>query len=112
MPFGIASAPAVFQKIMDTILQGIPRTICYIDDILVTGTTDAEHLAILDKVLKRLEKHGIKANLSKCRSLEKSVKYLGHIIDADGKHAITEKLDAVKNALTPYVCSDIVPYEN
>ena len=37
MPFVIASAPAVFQKIIE-LLQGIPQTICYIDDILVMGT--------------------------------------------------------------------------
>ena len=44
LPFGISSAPAIFQKIMYTILQGIPRTLCYIDDILVTGANDEEHL--------------------------------------------------------------------
>ena len=36
VPFGIVSATALFQKIMDTVLQGIPSTICYLDDILVT----------------------------------------------------------------------------
>ena len=50
----VASAPAMFQKTMDEILQGIPRTICYIDDILVTGSSDAEHLEILNKVLQQL----------------------------------------------------------
>ena len=44
LPFGIASAPALFQKAMDSILQGVPNTICYIDDILVTGRSDKEHL--------------------------------------------------------------------
>ena len=45
LPFGVASAPALFQKTMDTILQGIPGVKCYIDDILVTGVNDQEHLA-------------------------------------------------------------------
>ena len=40
LPFGIASAPAVFQKTMDEVLQGIPRTFCYIDDIVITGSND------------------------------------------------------------------------
>ena len=35
LPFGVASAPALFQKTMDTILQGLPGVKCYIDDILV-----------------------------------------------------------------------------
>jgi hypothetical protein len=76
---GIASTPALFQKTMDTILQDIPRAMCYIDDIMITGANDAEHLATWDKVLKRLEEHGIKVNLSKCRFLANSVKYLGHL---------------------------------
>ena len=36
VPFGIVSSTALFHKIMDTVMQGIPRTICYQDDILVT----------------------------------------------------------------------------
>ena len=53
LPFGVASTPVVFQCTMDTILQGIPQVICYIDDILVTVKTEAEHLSDLE-VLKRL----------------------------------------------------------
>ena len=101
LPFGIASAPALFQKTMDTVLQDIPKAMCYIDDIMITGTNDAEHLATLEEVLKRLKEHGIKANLKKCRFLAKSVKYLGHLIDAEGKHTLTDKLDAVKDAPVP-----------
>ena len=43
LPFGVALAPAVFQKNMETILQGMPHVICYLDDIFVTGCTEAEH---------------------------------------------------------------------
>ena len=39
LPFGVASAPALFQRAMDVILQGIPHTFCYLDDILVTANT-------------------------------------------------------------------------
>ena len=42
LPYGVASAPAIFQKFMDSTLQGIPNVTCYIDDILVTGSTHAE----------------------------------------------------------------------
>ena len=54
---------------MDIILQGIPRTICYIDDILITGVNDQEHLANLEEVLRQLQYHGItlkKTNVSLC----------------------------------------------
>ena len=55
LPFGVASAPALFQKLMDTVLQGIPHVICYIDDILVTGTSDEDHLRNLATVFERLQ---------------------------------------------------------
>ena len=62
--FGVASAPALFQRVMDVILQGIPHTICYIDDICVTGRNDTEHLQNLEEVLRRLKYHGISLNVS------------------------------------------------
>ena len=70
MPFGIAPATAIFQRTMDIVLKGIPRTICYIDDILITGVNAQEHLANLEDVLRRLQYHGItwkkKTNVSLC----------------------------------------------
>ncbi|XP_019858297.1 PREDICTED: uncharacterized protein K02A2.6-like isoform X2 [Amphimedon queenslandica] len=59
LPFGVASAPAVFQRTMDTILQGLDKVVCYIDDILLTGVDDNDHLKTLEAVLQRLQQHGI-----------------------------------------------------
>ena len=53
LPFGVASAPAVFQQAMDTILQGLSHIICYLDNILITGSTHEEHLTNLAEVLSR-----------------------------------------------------------
>ena len=55
LPFGIASAPAIFQRLMDKILHGLPGVICYINDILITGKDDEEHVRHLAAVLNRLE---------------------------------------------------------
>ena len=68
---GVASAPANFQRAMDTILQGIHHVLCYIDDLLITGETEEEHLRNLEEVLKRLQDHGIvlkKSNVPSYRS--------------------------------------------
>ena len=43
LPYGVASAPAQFQKMMDTALQGLPGVTCYIHDILIMGATVDEH---------------------------------------------------------------------
>ena len=60
LPYGIASAPAIFQQAMDKILQGMPQVICYIDDILITGKDDREHFANLEEVLRRLRERGLR----------------------------------------------------
>ena len=69
LPFGIASAPAIFQRSMDAILQGIPSVICYLDDLLVTGASDQEHLQNLQEVFSRLKEQGIKLKKEKCTFL-------------------------------------------
>ena len=101
LPFGVASAPAVFQRVMDTILQDVPSTMCYIDDIIVTGETDAKHLQNLRVTLDRLRQHGIRGNLQKCKFMESEVEYLGHRIDKEGIHATDGKLKAITEAPPP-----------
>ena len=44
---------------MENILQGIDHVSVYLDDILVTGATEQEHLKNLDTVLSRLETAGM-----------------------------------------------------
>ena len=84
LPFGVASAPAVFQRAMDSILQGMSHVICYIDDILITGATISEHDNNLKEVLKRLQERGVCLKQEKCCFFQDSVEYLGHHISADG----------------------------
>ena len=101
LPFGIASAPALFQRVMDTILQGVPGAMCYIDDILVTGATHEEHLRNLEEVLRRLQEHGIRMKRNKCSFLRDSVEYLGHRVNAEGIQATQEKIAAIERAPRP-----------
>ena len=101
LPFGVASAPAVFQRIMDTLLQGIPHVICYLDNILVTGLSDGEHLSNLREVLQRLQQHGVQWSKEKCAFFKGSVEYLGHHIDSKGIHTSPKKVKAVLEAPSP-----------
>ena len=101
LPFGIASALAIFKRLMDTILQGIQGVVCYIDDILVTGKDQEEHLQNLNEVFSRLEKHGFRLKREKCTLLAKSVEYLGHSITKDGISALPDKVEAIAKAPQP-----------
>ena len=91
----------MFQKVMDTLLQGIPGVACFIDDIIVTGATEEEHLKSLERVMKVLQDHGVRLKLSKCRFMQDQVEYLGLIIDKHGLHASPEKVRAVLEAPKP-----------
>ena len=101
LPFGIASAPAIFQRTMETILQGLTKVQCYIDDILITGASEQEHLHNLEEVLKRLSEYGIRVRREKCAFFRDTVEYLGHQISAEGLHTTPKKAEAIQAAPAP-----------
>ena len=98
LPFGIASAPSIFQRAMDSLVQGLPRVSAYLDDILVSGVDEEDHLNNLDKVLQRLESAGLTLKKSKCVFGLDSIEYLGHVIDKNGLHPSPEKVKAIAEA--------------
>ena len=110
LPYGISSAPGIFQRYMERVLQGIPNVIVYLDDILVTGKTESEHLNTLSQVLARLEKAGLRAHKSKCKFMAKSVVFLGHMIDKHGVHPVKEKVQAIRDAPVPRNVSELKSY--
>ena len=101
LPFGVSSASAIFQSKIEQVLQGIPMVVCRVDDILISGKNDQEHLDHLDEVLTRLESTGLRLKLSKCQFMQPTVEYLGYRIDAQGLHAIEKKVETIRNAPAP-----------
>ena len=51
---------------MESLLGDIPGVVFYIDNILITGKTNEDHLAALEEVLKRLQKVGLRLKKPKC----------------------------------------------
>ena len=99
--FGVASAPAIFQRCIESILRNCPGISVYMDDILVTGASTEEHLENLDRVLGRLREVGLRLNRNKCQFMQTRVEYLGHVIDADGLHPTESKIKAIKEEPSP-----------
>ncbi|XP_049283943.1 uncharacterized protein K02A2.6-like isoform X1 [Anopheles funestus] len=100
MPFGISSAPAIFQGIIDQILLGSPG-MAYIDDILVGGATTEECKRNLFLVLDRLNKHRVKLNLEKSEFFKSSIDYLGYNISASGIKPNLDKVKAIAEVASP-----------
>ena len=101
LPYGVKSAPKIFQRNMDIILQGVPKCVCKQDDVLIGGDTDDENIEILTEVFDRLSKHNVHLNLSKCDFLKPSVVYLGFELSADGRRPVEAKTEAIRNAPPP-----------
>ena len=107
MLFGISSAPAIFQRCMENLLQGLNGVCVYFDDILITGSTLEEHLQNLENVLTKIEKAGLKLNHSKCLFLMSKIEYLGHVIDEHELHTTEDKIKAIKEAPRPKNVSEL-----
>ncbi|KII64681.1 Retrovirus-related Pol polyprotein [Thelohanellus kitauei] len=59
LQFGLSSAPAIWQRTIDYILQGIPMTAVYLEDIIISMCTDQEHIRTFEKVFERLREFWI-----------------------------------------------------
>jgi hypothetical protein len=103
LPFGLTSAPATFQRLMERVLQGLHwRTLLlYLDDVIVIAPDFPTHLERLGEVLDRLQQAGLKLKPSKCELLRKRVRYLGHIVSEEGVSTDPEKTAAVESWPTP-----------
>ena len=101
LPFGVPSAPPIFQRYMDTLLQGCKGVSVYLDKILVTGGTAEEHMRNLSFVLCKLDLARARLNMAKCSFMVSQNEYLGHVIDKDGLHPTEEIVQAIKDAPRP-----------
>ena len=99
VPFGLAQAPAYFQKLINDVLRGCNFTMGYLDDIIIYSRSEQEHLEHLEEIFIRLKAAGLKLKLEKCCFFKKHMQYLGHLISADGIQPLPEKakMPAPKN---------------
>ena len=82
MPFGLATAPATFTRLMTIVFAGMLYNTClaYLDDIIIFGRSFSQHFERLDSVLERLCKANFELKPSKCSVGKRSVSFLRHII--------------------------------
>ena len=95
LPFGLSSAPAIFQKFIEQLVRDIPGVACYLDDIIVTGRSEQEHLNNLQITMDKLHTSGLRLKLEKCQFFQDSVMYLGHILDNEGVCPHPDKVKAI-----------------
>lgn len=75
MPFGLKGV--TLQHLMDSVLRDLPFLFVYLDDILMAGTSEEEHMAHLRQLFVRLSEHGLIINLAKYWLGQSSITFLG-----------------------------------
>lgn len=97
LPFGLCGSPPSFQRLMDKVLDGLKWTecMCYMDDILVFGSTFDGHLERLNKVLTAINKAGLVLNVKKCLFGAKKIVHLGHVVSREGISPDPAKVTAI-----------------
>lgn len=107
LPYGITSAPAIFQKQMEIQLGRIPGICVFLDDVLVTAEDDTTHLERLHEVLTRRKDRGLRLAKTKCLFMQDKVDYLGHTVSGSGVSTMSKKVQAVHEAPIPKNVSEL-----
>lgn len=107
VPFGITSAPEIFQRKMTQLLEGLQGTHVIMDDILIHGKSEEEHDARLEAALKVIAESGLKLNKEKCVFKKPQLTYFGHIISHNGIQPQQEKVRAISELPIPTNVSEL-----
>ena len=101
MPFGLKNSAQAFQRLMDTVCQGLDCVFVYIDDILVASRNAAEHKVHLRRLFQRLQDNDLVINVAKCQFGRTEIDFLGHHITRYGATPLPDKVEAINQFKQP-----------
>ena len=103
MPFGLSTAPATFERLMEIAMRGLQwhKCLVYLDDVITIGKTFKEALENLRDVFDRLRRAGLKVKPQKCELFREKVEFLGHEVSEEGLKCSSKKVEAVKQYEPP-----------
>lgn len=104
LPFGLKTAPAIFQRILSNIIRKNKLSdfaVNFIDDILIFSETFKEHIVHLSRLLEAMQTEGFRLKFSKCSFAKNYAKYLGHTIENNSVKPLKDYLTAVKDFPIP-----------
>lgn len=103
LPFGLTSAPATFQGVMNSVLATLLRrcVLVFVDDILIYSKSLEEHVQHLKTVFQILLKHQLKVKRTKCSFAQQELAYLEHIIQPNGVSTDPEKIQVIQHWPAP-----------
>jgi hypothetical protein len=107
MPFGLSNAGATFQRVMEAVLNNLPNSSAYIDDVLTHSKNFEEHIKHLEKLFIQLKLSNIKVKTKKCRIACEETLFLGYKISKKGVSIDESRVKAIKDYPKPKNCTDV-----
>jgi len=109
MPFGLANAPATFQRWMNDIFGDLRYNgvLIYLDDILIHAATEDEFVRLFCDVIDRLEKYGACLKLSKGEIARRRFDYLGHSFTNGTRSPLLKRVEVLQNVADATCVKDV-----
>ena len=109
LPFGLTSAGATFERLMERVLAGLHWETClvYLDDVIIFGKDFDTHLSRLDEVLTRIHEAGLKISPMKSRLFRLEVDFLGHNVSENGISTSLNKTKSIDEWKTPSCVKEV-----
>ena len=109
LPMGLKNAPSVFQAVMNQLFSPLlHKCVCvYLDDLLIFSRTKEEHYKHVRAVFELLRKNALRIKASKCEFFKSQLKFLGHLVSAQGLQPDPKKVQVVTDWPRPATVQDV-----
>ena len=104
LPFGLKSSPAIFQRVMSSIIRKYKLSAfaaSYIDDIIIFSKTFEEHIEHIKLLIEAIKEEGFRLKFLKCKFAQRKIQYLGHVIEENEVRPMKDNLVAIKEFPVP-----------
>ena len=112
MPFRLCNAPATSQHLMQNTLGELNLMYCiiYLDDVIVFGHSEEEHLDCLCVVFECFRGFNLKLKSSKCSFFQSEIVYLAHHISQEGIHPSRDNVCMIEEFPMPKTFTQVCTF--
>ena len=105
--FGVNMATEKFQQIIWQVIKDCPGAYNIHDDLRVVGANDKQHNENLERVMQKLEEHGLTLNYEKCEVGVSSMVYMGDVLSGEGLKISDRRVEAIVKSPPPRNQSEV-----
>ena len=109
LPQGIKISPAIFQRVIEEIAgELVPKEVSvYLDDLICYSENEEDALKVIESILQKFRKAGLKFNPKKCKLGQRQIEYLGYQISSSGWKPTTDKIRAICEVGKPETVTEL-----